>query len=141
MHVTVKLAPTWMWLPLPRVLLLQFWAKLGNPDRELLETSGCMANPLCASLVACLGQTEHACFDCNTPEDFASCSAVVTAACCDEPSEDCSSGQPASCNEACARVLVPMRDNCQRVVQVTTELWTAIDQAAAECSTLEHGGH
>ena len=32
---------------------------------------------------------------------------AVHSECCDEPSEDCSSGTPASCNEGCAAVLVP----------------------------------
>ena len=149
--ILLSYSRSWL-LPLPVLCLrprsdittgvaLQFWAKLGNPDQGLLESSGCMRNPLCASLVACLGQTEHACYDCSTADDFQSCSAQVNAACCDEPSEDCSSGQPASCNEACARVLVPMRDNCQHIVQATTDLWSAIDRAASTCSTLEHGGH
>ncbi len=32
--------------------------------------------------------------------------------CCDEPSEDCTSGRPATCNENCARVLLPFFTDC-----------------------------
>ena len=40
------------------------------------------------------------------------CSNAVTAECCDEPSEDCSSGEPATCNAGCATVVVPVHDRC-----------------------------
>ena len=41
--------------------------------------------------------------------DLASRAADVTAECCDEPTEDCSSGMPATCNAGCAAVLVPVK--------------------------------
>ena len=35
-----------------------------------------------------------------------------TAVCCDEPTEDCSSGAPASCNSDCAAVFLPFWTDC-----------------------------
>ena len=40
----------------------------------------------------------------------------VTAVCCDEPGEDCSSGMPASCNADCSAVLLPYFDDCERAL-------------------------
>ena len=42
--------------------------------------------------------------------DLAARAADVTAECCDEPTEDCSSGMPATCNAGCAAVLVPVKE-------------------------------
>ena len=36
--------------------------------------------------------------------------------CCDEPSEDCSSGQPSACNAGCASVLLPFFTDCSEVL-------------------------
>ena len=44
--------------------------------------------------------------------DFDARVAAVNAECCDEPAEDCSSGQPSTCNLGCARVLLPFFDDC-----------------------------
>ena len=38
--------------------------------------------------------------------------AALNDECCDEPSEDCSSGRPATCNLGCARVLLPFFEDC-----------------------------
>jgi hypothetical protein len=38
--------------------------------------------------------------------------AEVNAECCDEPSEDCSAGRPATCNSGCADVLLPYYEDC-----------------------------
>ena len=46
----------------------------------------------------------------QTPADAAP--RASNAECCDEPSEDCSSGRPSTCNAGCARVLVPYFDDC-----------------------------
>jgi len=40
----------------------------------------------------------------------------VNAECCDEPSEDCSTGQPASCNVGCASVLLPFFADCSEAL-------------------------
>ena len=36
--------------------------------------------------------------------------------CCDEPSEDCSSGYPRTCNAGCAALFLPFWDECQLVL-------------------------
>ena len=50
------------------------------------------------------------CASLDTPADAAP--RASNAECCDEPSEDCSSGRPSTCNAGCARVLVPYFDDC-----------------------------
>eukprot|EP01046_Picozoa_sp_COSAG06_P018634 COSAG06_NODE_1303_length_9931_cov_69.878255_4_plen_435_part_00 len=37
---------------------------------------------------------------------------AVNNECCDEPSEDCSSGRPATCNIGCANVVLPFFEDC-----------------------------
>ena len=49
---------------------------------------------------------------CKT-SDLADRADAVTRECCDEPTEDCSSGEPASCNPGCAAVLVPYYLDCR----------------------------
>ena len=49
----------------------------------------------------------------NTCADFDARTAAVNDECCDEASEDCSSGRPATCNLGCAQVLLPFFDDCQ----------------------------
>ena len=44
--------------------------------------------------------------------DFESRMAALAAECCDEPTEDCSTGTPASCNAGCAELMLPFRDAC-----------------------------
>ena len=41
---------------------------------------------------------------------------AVTTVCCDEATEDCSSGYPASCNEGCAEILLPFISDCRPVL-------------------------
>ena len=41
---------------------------------------------------------------------------AVTTECCDEVTEDCSSGYPASCNEGCAEILLPFISDCRPVL-------------------------
>ena len=38
--------------------------------------------------------------------------AALNDECCDEPSEDCSTGRPATCNLGCAHVLLPFFEDC-----------------------------
>ena len=45
-------------------------------------------------------------------DDFDDRTAAVNDECCDEPTEDCSSGRPATCNLGCAHVLLPFFDDC-----------------------------
>jgi hypothetical protein len=44
--------------------------------------------------------------------DLAARSQALNEECCDEPSEDCSSGRPANCNVGCAMVVLPFFDDC-----------------------------
>ena len=44
--------------------------------------------------------------------DFDDRTQAVNDECCDEPTEDCSSGPPATCNLGCAHVLLPYFDDC-----------------------------
>ena len=37
----------------------------------------------------------------------------MNAECCEEPTEDCGSGAPATCNNRCAAVLVPYYEDCE----------------------------
>ena len=39
---------------------------------------------------------------------------AVTDECCDEPTEDCSSGRPSTCNTGCAAVLLPFFEQCSK---------------------------
>ena len=68
-----------------------------------------------------------------TASDLAARSAAVTAECCDEPTEDCSSGQPATCNLGCAAVLVPYYQDCQGALQGDAEILAAVQSAVQQC--------
>lgn len=46
-------------------------------------------------------------------ENFKARTADVNAVCCDDQTEDCSSGRPATCNVGCARVLLPYFADCR----------------------------
>ena len=52
------------------------------------------------------------CSSCATFADFDKCVKVVNHKCCDEPSEKCVGGVPATCNADCAAVLRPMMAAC-----------------------------
>eukprot|EP01046_Picozoa_sp_COSAG06_P002642 COSAG06_NODE_95_length_24425_cov_882.571035_19_plen_471_part_00 len=54
-----------------------------------------------------------------TASDLGARSAAVDAECCDEPTEDCSSGEPATCNVGCAAVLVPYFQDCLAALQAS----------------------
>jgi hypothetical protein len=69
--------------------------------------------------------------------EFNSAIGLVNAECCDEPSEDCSSGYPATCNSGCATVLLRMQNECGEFLSDTAAMKpvkAAIDVAAATCS-------
>ena len=56
--------------------------------------------------------------------------------CCDEPTEDCATGFPATCNADCATVLLPMQEACEGFLS-SSPLWMGtkrvVDAAAANC--------
>lgn len=41
---------------------------------------------------------------------------AVNGECCDEPSEDCSSGSPSTCNPSCAHVVLPFFEECSEAL-------------------------
>ena len=60
----------------------------------------------------------------------------VARECCDEPTEDCSSGEPASCNPGCAAVLVPYYLDCREALRAEPgdgEVLTAVQRAVQQC--------
>ena len=61
--------------------------------------------------------------------DVAARTAAVNAICCDEATEDCSSGQPANCNLGCARELLPFFDDCTALASLAGKF----DAVAALC--------
>ena len=69
--------------------------------------------------------------------DLAARTAVVNHECCDEPSEDCSSGRPATCNLGCARVLLPFFSDCAGALGVAGA--DLFDDVVALCHAAEAG--
>ena len=59
----------------------------------------------------------------------------INTECCDEPTEDCSSGYPATCNADCAAVLLPVQAACADFLHGAglKPVKKAIDTAAAQC--------
>merc|ERR1711871_59076 len=67
--------------------------------------------------------------------------AGVTATCCDEPTEDCTSGMPASCNEGCAQVFIPFMNSCSSMLgDQAVMLGGLLSQCEAACPTCATGG-
>ena len=62
---------------------------------------------------------------------------AVNAECCDEPTEDCSSGYPATCNADCAAVLRPLQAACAAFLtsggKALAPVMHLIDAAVATC--------
>jgi hypothetical protein len=68
--------------------------------------------------------------------DLSKRAAAVTAECCDEPTEDCSSGQPAVCNVGCAAVLVPYFQDCHdALVDEGGGVLAAVRAAVQQCAS------
>ena len=61
------------------------------------------------------------CPSCSSEAELSACTTAVNDECCNELSEDCSSGEPATCNAGCARVLLPVQARCDE--------WLAADQS------------
>ena len=58
--------------------------------------------------------------------DIAQRSAAVTAECCNEASEDCTSGVPTVCNEGCAALFLPVRILISRLPRLLWALTLAV---------------
>ena len=81
---------------------------------------------------------------CSTYDEFVAVFAPVNTKCCDEPTEDCSAGFPATCNEGCAAVLLPAQAACEDFLAggglAMAGTKHLIDRATALCPT-NGGGH
>ena len=67
------------------------------------------------AVVACNGPTTDppvSCPRCTNAAEFQELLGPVNAVCCDNPREDCSSGVPTTCYDACADVLIGFRNTC-----------------------------
>ena len=115
----------------------------------------CYAGCPCATCVHTKGNTVADCesfgIDCacysdssgGACADFDDRTAELNAECCDEADEDCSSGQPTTCNVGCAHVLLPYFDDC--VGALGKDGATLFDDVVALCRAAEqvlrrHGG-
>jgi hypothetical protein len=66
----------------------------------------------CIGGTLCINSVCSAADPCVTGSQYRDYAARVTHVCCDEPTEDCSSGEPSACNAGCAAVLLPMAAAC-----------------------------
>ena len=67
--------------------------------------------------------------------DFGGRTATVNTVCCNEKTEDCSSGRPATCNLGCAHVLLPFFDDCAGALGPAGA--ALFDDVVALCRTAE----
>ena len=74
----------------------------------------------------------------GTCDDLADRTAAVNDECCDEATEDCSSGTPASCNAGCAELMLPFRDACLEELTQNNGR-KAADQMRAAANTCASG--
>jgi hypothetical protein len=73
---------------------------------------------------------------CDDLDDLTQMILPLNAECCDEPTEDCSGGEPSSCNTGCATLLVPFFADCQatlRASQGGTALVKVLQRTVDEC--------
>ncbi len=66
--------------------------------------------------------------------DLTSRAQAVNDECCDEPTEDCSSGVPASCNAGCAAMVLPFFSDCFTALGVHA---TKFDSIVAMCEDVD----
>jgi hypothetical protein len=64
-------------------------------------------------------------------------SQAVQTECCNEPTEDCSSGSPSSCNAGCARVFLPFMADCGSALGVVAAQYRAV---VSMCRAAESSG-
>ena len=66
--------------------------------------------------------------------DLPTRTAAVVQECCDESTEDCSSGVPATCNAGCAAVLIPYRNDCSNALALSGNgALTQVQEAVQNC--------
>ena len=122
-----------------------FCARLNQCDTS--KFNGCMLfNPLNAALApgtkvkdfcpaSCGNCPQGSQPLCTSFDEFQTILAPVNEECCDEDSEDCSSGYPATCNEGCAAQLLPLVDACAGFLadNAMAPIKDALDGVAAKC--------
>lgn len=84
----------------------------------------------------CVAASNQLCNSCSNAEELQICSDAINGECCDEPTEDCSSGEPASCNAGCKAVLVPIQAMCEEYlnsVEYLAPVRAALSSAASKC--------
>ena len=73
-------------------------------------------------------------------DSLAQRAADVTRECCDEPSEDCSSGVPTSCDSGCAAIFLPFWSDCRSVMGKNTQGFdSVVELCEAEAGTVAVG--
>ena len=98
------------------------------------EPDVCASSP-CLNGGTCTQGRESA--TCKT-SDLADRADDVARECCDEPTEDCSSGEPASCNPGCAAVLVPYYLDCREALRAEPGdggVLAAVQRAVQQCDS------
>ncbi len=66
--------------------------------------------------------------------DLSGRTTAVNSECCDEPSEDCSSGRPATCNPGCAHVLLPFFEDCADALGDSASLFDDVVQLCRDAT-------
>ena len=103
----------------------------GACEPDVCASSPCLNGGICTQ-----GRDSATC----TTSDLANRADDVTRVCCDEPTEDCSSGQPANCNVGCAGVLVPYYLDCYNALQAEPggeEVLVAVQRAVQQCESTQ----
>jgi hypothetical protein len=109
---------------------------------------------LCPATAACLPEPTVACSPepepepepeptgsagpaCTSNAELDAALETVNGECCDEPTEDCSGGYPATCNTGCAAVLRPLQAACAAFLmaggKALAPVMHLIDAAVATC--------
>lgn len=70
------------------------------------------------------------------PTDLSRRTEAVTVECCDQPSENCQSGIPTTCNAGCAEVFLAFWDDCEATLGTAGD--HVSDRTAQSCMLLVH---
>ena len=66
---------------------------------------------------------------------------TINEKCCDEPTEDCSSGVPAVCNAGCAAIFLPYYAECSGLLHLDPHTSSILQTTAAKCRLAESEGN
>ena len=117
------------WRPPPRDETARAACPLacGSCELDVCASSPCLNGGTCAQ-----GRESATC----KTSDLADRADAVARECCDEPTEDCSSGEPASCNPGCAAVLVPYYLDCREALRAESgEVLAAVQRVVQQCDS------